>query len=113
MSELSSMRCEACRPDSPAATEEERKWFLAHLPDWQIEEREGVQRLERVFRFSDYPAAVEFTRRVAEHAEKAGHHPAILLEWGRVTVGWWTHAIGGLHRNDFILAARTDEAYAG
>ncbi len=109
MSELGAMKCEACRPDSPAATPEERAGFLPQIPDWTIVERDGVERLERTFRFHTYSQGVAFTRRVADLAEAAGHHPAILLEWRRVTVGWWTHAIGGLHRNDFILAARTDE----
>ena len=53
------------------------------------------------------------SNRVGALAEQEGHHPALLTEWGRVTVSWWTHAIGGLHRNDFILAARTDTLYAG
>ena len=71
-------------------------------------ERDGVKRLERVFTFPDFAGALAFTNRVGAIAEAAGHHPALLTEWGRVTVGWWTHAIGGLHRNDFIMAARTE-----
>jgi 4a-hydroxytetrahydrobiopterin dehydratase len=112
MTELKEMRCEACTPGAPTATEEERSRFLPQIPAWKVVEREGVERLERVFRFESYRDAVDFTRRVADIAEEADHHPAILLEWGRVTVGWWTHAIGGLHRNDFVMAARTD-ALAG
>jgi 4a-hydroxytetrahydrobiopterin dehydratase len=109
MENLSKLQCEACRPDSPAVTAEERARFLPQIPGWSVVERDGVERLERTFRFPAYRQAVDFTLRVANLAEAAGHHPAILLEWGRVTVGWWTHSIGGLHRNDFILAARTDE----
>jgi 4a-hydroxytetrahydrobiopterin dehydratase len=48
---------------------------------------------------------------VGEAAEKEGHHPALLTEWGKVTVSWWTHDVGGLHQNDFIMAARTDDIY--
>ncbi len=74
-------------------------------------EEAGIRRLERAFRFADWAEALAFTNRVGALAEEADHHPAILIEWGRATVRWWTHVIGGLHRNDFILAARTDRLY--
>ena len=77
-------------------------------PEWRVIEREGVRQLERVFAFPDFAAALAFTNRVGAIAEAEGHHPALLTEWGRVTVTWWTHAIGGLHRNDFVMAAKTD-----
>jgi 4a-hydroxytetrahydrobiopterin dehydratase len=77
-----------------------------------VTERDGVKRLERSFRFADFESALKFTVGVGGKAEEAGHHPALLTEWGRVTVSWWTHAIGGLHRNDFVMAARTDGVYA-
>ena len=108
MSTLSAERCVACRPDSPRATESEIASLSRALPDWTVVERQGVPRLERVFRFPSFVAALDFTNRVGRLAEEQGHHPALLTEWGRVTVTWWTHAIGGLHRNDFIMAARTD-----
>jgi len=79
------------------------------IPRWAVVEREGIARLERVFRFANFAEALGFTNRVGALAESAGHHPAITTEWGRVTVGWWTHAIGGLHRNDFVMAAKTDQ----
>jgi 4a-hydroxytetrahydrobiopterin dehydratase len=75
---------------------------------WQLLEREGIARLERVFHFPSFADALAFTNRVAALAEAEGHHPALLTEWGRVTVTWWTHKIRGLHRNDFIMAAKTD-----
>ena len=65
--------------------------------------------MQRVFLFDDFIQAVDFTNKVAELAESEGHHPAILLEWGKVTVQWWTHKIHGLHRTDLIMAAKTDE----
>jgi 4a-hydroxytetrahydrobiopterin dehydratase len=77
------------------------------VPDWQIIERDGIKRLERTFK--NFAQAVAFTNKVAEIAEAEGHHPAILTEWGKVTVTWWTHKIKGLHRNDFIMAAKTDQ----
>lgn len=108
MSKLHQMTCEACKAGAPLATGEEREAFMPQIPDWAVVEREGIERLERVFRFDSYAQALDFTNRVAAIAEDAQHHPAILLEWGRVTVTWWTHKIRGLHRNDFIMAARTD-----
>ena len=78
------------------------------LPDWQIIEVDGIQRLQRSFKFKNFSQALEYTNRVGELAEMEDHHPAILTEWGKVTVTWWTHKIKGLHRNDFIMAARTD-----
>jgi len=108
MTELSRMRCEACRAGAPHATPAEREEWLPQIPRWEVVERDGVERLERVFRFPDFAGALSFTNEVGALAEEEGHHPALLLEWGRVTVTWWTHKIRGLHRNDFVMAARTD-----
>jgi 4a-hydroxytetrahydrobiopterin dehydratase len=74
-------------------------------------ERSGIRRLERVFRFRDFAEALAFTMRVGGLAEENGHHPALLTEWGRVTASFWTHKISGLHRNDFIMAAKTSLLY--
>ena len=73
--------------------------------------RDGIMQLERVFVFDNFVDALEFTKRVGQLAEAEGHHPALLTEWGRVTVTWWSHKIRGLHRNDFIMAARTDQLF--
>lgn len=108
MADLSEQRCEACRRGAPTATPQERAEYLPQLPQWRIVERDGVERLERAFEFGSFADAMEFTRRVGELAEAEDHHPALLTEWGRVTVTWWTHKIGGLHRNDFVMAAKTD-----
>ena len=108
MAGLASEKCVACRGDAPRATEAEIAEMRRTVPEWQVVEREGIARLERVFRFDDFVQALAFTNRVGEIAEAEGHHPALLTEWGRVTVTWWTHKIRGLHRNDFIMAAKTD-----
>lgn len=71
-----------------------------------------MPRIERVFFFADFASALAFTNRVGAMADAEDHHPALTTEWGRVTVAWWTHAIGGLHRNDFVMAAKTDATYA-
>ena len=70
---------------------------------------DGVKRLERIFKLKNFVDAMEFTNKIAVIAEEQGHHPLIITEWGRVTVQWWTHVIKGLHKNDFIMAAKTDE----
>ena len=111
MSGLAETRCTACRGDEPTLNDAEIGELSPQVPDWRIEERHGVKRLKRAFRFGDFGGALDFTDGVGERAEQAGHHPALLTEWGRVTVTWWTHKIGGLHLNDFVMAARTDELY--
>jgi 4a-hydroxytetrahydrobiopterin dehydratase len=113
MSELSEMRCTACRGDEPTLTDTEVAELRPRVPEWHVVQREGIKRLERVFRFRNFAQALAFTNRVGEQAEEEGHHPALLTEWGKVTVTWWTHKIGGLHRNDFIMAAKTDELSEG
>jgi 4a-hydroxytetrahydrobiopterin dehydratase len=109
MTELASQKCEACRRGTPTVTAEEMEALKPQVPDWAVVEREGVPRLERVFEFPDFAQALAFTNKVGEVAEEENHHPALLTEWGRVTVTWWTHEIHGLHHNDFVMAARTDE----
>ena len=108
MKTLSAERCVACRRDSPRVTEAEIGELGGQIPDWQRVERDGIARLERVFHFPSFADALAFTNQVGALAEDEGHHPALLTEWGRVTVAWWTHKIRGLHRNDFIMAAKTD-----
>jgi 4a-hydroxytetrahydrobiopterin dehydratase len=80
----------------------------AQVPTWRVYAVDGVKRLEKVYTFPDFAQALAFTNRVGALAESVGHHPALLTEWGKVTVTWWTHDAGGLHINDFIMAARTD-----
>ncbi|MCH4563493.1 4a-hydroxytetrahydrobiopterin dehydratase [Halomonas sp. EGI 63088] len=109
MSQLSEQQCEACSGDAPPVTEAEIEAFKKDIPEWQIVERDGIMQLERVYKFRNFKQALDFTNRVGEIAEDAGHHPALLTEWGKVTVTWWSHELKGLHKNDFILAARTDE----
>jgi 4a-hydroxytetrahydrobiopterin dehydratase len=81
------------------------------IPEWQVKELDGVKRLERVFKFKNFALALEFTNKVGAIAEEEDHHPIIITEYGRVTVEWWTHVIKGLHKNDFIMAAKTDELF--
>jgi 4a-hydroxytetrahydrobiopterin dehydratase len=109
MAALTQQKCVACDKDAPKVTEEEIAELHPQIPGWEIRQVDGVERLERVFAFDDFRQALDFTGRVGELAEEEGHHPALLTEWGRTTVSWWTHKIKGLHRNDFIMAAKTDQ----
>ncbi|MFB8829389.1 4a-hydroxytetrahydrobiopterin dehydratase [Azotobacter sp. CWF10] len=109
MTALSQAHCEACRADAPKVSEEELAELIRQIPDWNVENRDGILQLEKVFLFRNFAQALAFTNAVGTLAEAEGHHPALLTEWGKVTVTWWSHKIRGLHRNDFIMAARTDE----
>lgn len=111
MSELSQQKCVACRSGDPSLTESEVAELLPQVPEWQPVEQDGILRLQRIFKFKNYAQAVEFTNKVAAIAEEQDHHPLIILEWGKVTVQWWTHVVKGLHKNDFIMAARTDDVF--
>jgi 4a-hydroxytetrahydrobiopterin dehydratase len=110
MSGLSQEKCEACRRGAPLVTESELLELQPQVPQWKLVD-DGVRKLQRIFLFKNFVSAMAFTVQVGELAESAGHHPAIITEWGRVTVTWWTHAIRGLHRNDFIMAAKTDALF--
>ena len=112
MNRYSDMTCEACRVGAPPASEEQIKAFLDDNPDWVRLVVDGEPRIQRVFQFGDFEQALSFTNRVAALAEEQGHHPALLTEWGRVTVSWWTHKIRDLHVNDLIMAGKTDRLAA-
>ena len=108
MSDLIQQKCVACRADAPRVADDELPDLLKQIPDWQPITNDSVLKLNKVFNFDNYSDAISFTNKIAQLAEEEDHHPAILLEWGRVEVTWWTHKIGGLHKNDFIAAAKTD-----
>lgn len=106
MNELSSMRCAPCAKGAHPMNEQEVQKMLASLKSgWKAD---GVHHLEREFRFSNFKEALDFTIQVGNLAEAEGHHPDITLSWGKVKVAIWTHKIGGLTLNDFILASKID-----
>ena len=109
--ELSQTSCEACRVDAPVLSEQEIKELAPQIPSWIVHEEEGIKRLICSFAFSSYEDSVNFTNKVAKLAEEEDHHPEIVLEWGNVTVSWWSHKIKGLHKNDFICASKTDNLF--
>jgi len=82
---------------------------LAQLPGWQIEEAEGHRELVKDFRTRDFVSAVEFVNRITPIAEAQGHHPDLMVGWGKVRVQLWTHDAGGLTEKDYALATRIDQ----
>jgi 4a-hydroxytetrahydrobiopterin dehydratase len=105
---LADKKCVPCEGGVDPASDDEITHLRRQVLDWEVEELDGEKRLVRTFSLPDFAAALELTNRVGAAAEEQGHHPLIELTWGRVTISWWTHAIRGLHENDFVMAARTD-----
>ena len=112
MTDLHQTKCVACRAGEPTVTDSEIDMLLPQIPEWQVKEVDGIKRLERVFKLKNFAQALEFTNMVGAIAEEENHHPLIITEYGKVTINWWTHKIGGLHQNDFIMAAKTDKIHA-
>ncbi len=111
MLDLAQEKCVACRADSPQVTDEEMEELLPQVPLWELRIEDDIKKIERSFRFRNFAEALEFTNAVGAIAEDEGHHPRLVTEWARVKVAWWTHKIRGLHRNDFLMSAKTDVAY--
>ena len=107
MSDLASNACEACRIDAPTVSDIEASMLIKEIEGWDLI-NDGIKKLKKEFSFSNYSDSVDFSNKVADMAEQEDHHPQIILEWGKVTVIWWSHKIKGLHKNDFICAAKTN-----
>jgi 4a-hydroxytetrahydrobiopterin dehydratase len=112
MINLAAGKCVACRAGEPTLTDSEIDDLLLHVHGWQVKEVNGMKRIEKVFKLKNFAQALEFTNKIGTIAEEENHHPLIITEYGRVTVDWWTHKIGGLHKNDFIMAAKSDEIFS-
>jgi 4a-hydroxytetrahydrobiopterin dehydratase len=109
MTDLLQQKCVACHGGETAIDPAQIAIFQPQIPDWCQYQVNGEDRIERVYRFKDFLTAIAFTNAVGDLAEAAEHHPALLTEYGKVTVTWWTHTVKGLHLNDLIMAAKTDE----
>ena len=105
---LKESKCEACTIDAPLVSDSEAKVLLLELDGWVIENNSGINQLIKTYKFSNYAESLDFSNKVADLAESEDHHPKIVLEYGSVEVSWWSHKIKGLHKNDFICAAKTD-----
>jgi len=102
---LAEKQCIPCQGGVPPLKGAEIEKYRAEIPEWNVV---NEHHLERVFQFPDFKTALEFVNRVGELAEEQGHHPDLLLSWGRVEVRIWTHKVDGLTESDFILAAKID-----
>ncbi len=111
MSKLAQESFEAFGSDTPKATDEEKSQLGQQIPDWQVVTLDGEEQLRRTYKFKNFVQALAFANQVGDLAEEVDHHPVVIVEYGKTTVRWWSHAIHGLHKNDFVMAARTDEAY--
>jgi len=111
MNELAQEHCVPITATSQRLEKEEASELLAEVTGWEILNQDGEPRLEKTYQFEGFKQALEFTQRIGNAADEENHHPALLTEWGKVTVDWWTHKIKGLHRNDFIMAAKSDKLY--
>ena len=110
--ELRAKRCVPCEGGVPAYTPEEARQQVQRLVGWQLVK--GGQRIRKEWTVKNFLAGMEFFERVAKLAEDEQHHPDLHLEGYRdVAIEIWTHAIGGLSENDFILAAKIDELPIG
>ena len=105
---LKESKCEACTIDAPLVSDSEAKVLLLELDGWVIESDSSINQLIKTYKFSNYAESLDFSNKVADLAESEDHHPKIVLEYGSVEVSWWSHKIKGLHKNDFICAAKTD-----
>lgn len=110
-SDLTILSCEACRSGAPTVPDAEASELMAQIPEWERVKVNDVPRLRRSYKFDGWLPAVDFVNAVGQAAEENDHHPLIRLEWGKVQVSWWTHKITGLHKNDFIMAAKTDKLW--
>lgn len=102
-------KCTACRGDSPRVTDTEIERLHLMVPEWHLTNVDGIAKLERNHPVGNFAKALDLAIRIGQIAEKEGHHPQLTVEWGHLKVSWWTHKIGGLHRNDFVMAAKTDQ----
>jgi len=101
-----------CTQFSSALSKDEANSLVNKLNGWYLIEENGIQIISRHFTFKNYLSALEFANSVASLAEQENHHPRICIEWGKVTIDWWTHSINGLFINDFIMAARCERIFS-
>jgi len=108
MSGLASKTCVPCRGGVPALKGQQLAELQQQVPQWQVVREHHIT---RDLKFPDFLQALEFVNRIGAVAEEQGHHPDILLTWGRVEITLWTHKIDGLTESDFIMAAKIDQLY--
>jgi len=105
---LKDKRCVPCEGGTPPLDELTTRKLLGQVSGWAVTPEEGKARLRKRFEFVDFLAAMAFIDKMAAVAEEEAHHPDFCVHYSRVDVTLWTHAVGGLSKNDFILAAKID-----
>ena len=110
MTELLKKTCSACEIGAPLVPHDQQIELLKDLDGWIIDNSD-ISKLTKEFKLNNYEQSIVFTNLIADLAELQDHHPKITLEWGSVSLEWWSHKIGGLHMNDFICAAKSDEIF--
>ena len=105
---LAEQKCEACRRDAPRVDNAEAEELLRDIPGWEIQRVDDIPQLQRTFKFDNFSQSLAFANQVGEMADAENHHPTLTVDWGKLKVVWWTHKIKGLHKNDFIMAAKVD-----
>ncbi len=111
MEPLSALTFEPCDANTPQLSDIDIQTLLPQCEGWQVVEEAGVNQLRKVFITKNYTRSMAFTNSVAKLADLVDHHPQIIVEYGRVTVTWWSHNIKGLHKNDFFMAVKTSELF--
>ena len=107
MSDLAAKKCKPCEGGAKPLSPDAARALAVQVPKWKL--RKDVPRLWREYTFKDFARAIKFINKVAEIAESEGHHPDIHVHWNLVKLVLWTHDVGGLSENDFILAAKLDK----
>lgn len=104
---LKDKKCVSCDAGTDTLSFKEEEEYLGALSQWEIE-RKGVHKIRKIFKFKGFMDAIEFVNKIAKIAEEEGHHPNILINYNKVTIELYTHSIGGLSINDFIMASKIE-----
>lgn len=111
MSLLATAECESCNRLAKKLTLTEVESLVDLTESWSVFHEEGIDKVTRTFPMKSYSQALAFTNAVGQLAQNQNHHPSINLEYSEVTITFWTHVISGLHKNDFIMAAKVNHIF--
>ena len=111
MEQLSKLSCEACDVGAKLLTSSQIESLMPQVSGWEIIIDSDIQKLKQQFTTKNYTKSMSFTNAIAKLADSVNHHPLIIVEYSTVTVIWWSHKLKGLHKNDFIMAAKTSERF--
>jgi 4a-hydroxytetrahydrobiopterin dehydratase len=111
MIQLSEQKISATPKTASKLSRKEQVSLLKEIPCWQVNRHSDQNQLERDFVLKNFQSAIDFSNKITVIAEESDHHPTLLVQWGKVKVIWWSHSINGLHLNDFVMAAKTDEIF--